>query len=271
MAAGPAPFPSLKRNEQRGSKPRCHLLTHGPAPAVAERLSRLCAPFATVSPTDQWMPKGFEVLTECQLHKRSPVLNSVLCEKLAAWWLPERQTDDRTPNIDIAATCSIGDRPGLLLIEAKAHDQELIHESAGRRLHATDKAESQARREASHKTIGKAIAEAKTGLSTASGLTYQISRDTCYQMSNRFAWSWKLAAEGIPVVLIYLGFLDADDMADKGKPFRSHQQWEDLVKDHGDGIVPRQCWESPCKVNGQTFVPIIRTLAIPLTPFPHHS
>jgi len=40
--------------EQRASKPRRHLLTHGPRDLVAERLSALAAPFATVFPYDHW-------------------------------------------------------------------------------------------------------------------------------------------------------------------------------------------------------------------------
>jgi hypothetical protein len=40
---------------------------------------------------------------------------------------------------------------------------------------------------------------------------FHISRDNRYQMSNRFAWSWKLASVGVPVVLVYLGFVGAAD------------------------------------------------------------
>ena len=43
-------------------------------------------------------------------------------------------------------------------------------------------------------------------------------------MSNRFAWAWKLASSSVPVVLIYLGFLRADEMRDKGKPFRGRRR-----------------------------------------------
>jgi hypothetical protein len=44
------------------------------------------------------------------------------------------------------------------------------------------------------------------------GLTWALSRDWCYQMSIRFAWAWKLAGLGKPVILIYLGFLAYDEM-----------------------------------------------------------
>ena len=42
---------------------------------------------------------------------------------------------------------------------------------------------------------------ARNGLSAATGLQWGLSRDDHYQLSNRFAWCWKLATLGIPVVL----------------------------------------------------------------------
>jgi hypothetical protein len=257
-------FPHLKRKEQRGSKPRCHLLTDGSNREVAARLSGLLAPFATVAASDQWMPRGFESIEECQLHRRSPVLDSNLCDQLAAWWLPANQRTDRTPNFDIASTCLIDGRPGIVLVEAKAHDNELIRESAGRKVTSSDPSESRASRESSHATIGTAIEQARTGLSAETGLGFGISRDRCYQMSNRFAWAWKIAASGVPVVLMYLGFLDAEDMATGGKPFRTHDEWEELVRSHGASIVPDAIWNQRQAVEGQQFLPIIRSALQPL-------
>ena len=60
-------FPRLQRNQQRGSKPRCHLLTHGAPEAVAARLTALAAPFATIGSADQWMPHGFDQTDEATL------------------------------------------------------------------------------------------------------------------------------------------------------------------------------------------------------------
>jgi hypothetical protein len=57
----------LKRNQQRGSKPRCHLLTHGSPDAVAAKLTALVAPFASVAQSDCWMPQGFENTDEATL------------------------------------------------------------------------------------------------------------------------------------------------------------------------------------------------------------
>jgi hypothetical protein len=173
------------------------------------------------------MPRGFEALEECQLHRRSLVHNSEVCDKLAAWWLPPKQLSDRTPNFDIAANCHVNGRPGIVLVEAKAHDNELNKESAGRKITAKSSEERKGR-EASHTTIGEAIHQASIGLTSSTGLEFRISRDSCYQMSNRFAWAWKLAESGIPVVLVYLGFLNADDMVPDGRPFRTPEEWEQL-------------------------------------------
>ena len=65
--------------------------------------------------------------------------------------------------------------------------------------------------------------------------------DHHYQLSNRFAWLWKLASLGIPVVLLYLGFLNAQDMTDDGPLFRSEEEWTRAMKDHRRGAVDETC------------------------------
>jgi hypothetical protein len=47
----------------------------------------------------------------------------------------------------------------------------------------------------------------------------------------------------VSVALVYLGFLNADEMADRGKPFRSHDEWVEAVRSHGRGIVPDAVWD----------------------------
>lgn len=227
-------FKQLGANAQRGSKPRCHLLTHGSADVVAARLTELATPFATITPTDQWMPCGFADCAEAELDKADRLLDASQRETLAAWWLPADRQGARTPNFDVASTCTINGQRGLLLIEAKAHDQELTKEAAGRQLPLGASEE----RRASHPTIGTAIESARAGLVAATGLTWGISRDTHYQISNRFAWSWKLADLGVPVVLVYLGFLRATEMSDKGTPLTDASAWADLVVDHSKSVVP---------------------------------
>ena len=167
---------------------------------------------------------------------------------------------DRTPNFDIAATCVVDGRPGMLLVEAKAHDNELIRESAGRKVTSSEPKEEQPRRESSHKTIGAAIDEARAGLTSGTGLNFGISRDTCYQMSNRFASACKLTEMGYAVVLVYLGFLNANEMADQGEPFKMPVQWDSLVKTHSRPLFPVEVWNDKWNIHGRPFVPLIRSV-----------
>lgn len=255
-------FEQLGGKAQRGSKPRCHLVTDGAPELVAARLTALVAPFATVSPGDRWMPQGFADPAEAELDKAGRLLDSTRRAWLGDWWLPATHRGARTPNFDIASTCTIQGAPGLLLVEAKAHEQELVKEAVGRRLEADASDE----RKASHPTIGAAIEAARVGLAAATSLRWQISRDSHYQISNRFAWSWKLAELGIPVVLVYLGFLAAHEMSDQGRPLVTADEWTGLVMDQSKGLFPGEVWNRSWTVNGVPFIPLIRSMEQSLEP-----
>ncbi len=257
-----APLDRLGSKERRGSKPRCHWLTHGSPEEVAARLNALASPWGVVFDTDRWMPVGFETTLEAQLDKAPRLIDSQSRLRLAEWWLPADRLRATTPNFDIASTCSIEGMEGLLLVEAKAHDEELNHEAAGRRL-ADDASED---RRASHKTIAAAIQAACIGMSAATKLHWKISRDSHYQMSNRFAWAWKLTELGIPVILVYLGFLRANEMSDKGRPFQEHKAWEDVVRAHSEPLFLGAVWNKRWTIDGIPFVPLIKSLDLPLYP-----
>ena len=208
------------------------------------------------------MPDGFANTAEPQLHLPSPLLPEDERRALGHWWLPHDRQEARTPNFDLASTCTIDGVAGLMLVEAKAHDTELSKEAAGRRL---DSDASEGRR-ASHETIGRAIEEARCDLSETTSLPWSISRDTHYQMCNRFAWAWKLADVGIPVILVYLGFMRADEMKDRGTPFSSPSEWEALVRSHSAELFPDQIWNRRWSVNEVPFIPLIRSIEQPLHP-----
>ena len=253
-------FPRLRRNQQRGSKPRCHLLTHGTPEVVAERLSSLVAPFASISARDHWMPQGFDQTDEATLPEAAQLLPAALRLELKRWWLAVPSTTTRTPNWDIASTCTIDGKPGILLIEAKAHSQELIKEETGRK--SIDAPVSAGARR-NLLRIEWAIRDASLALSEATGLPWALSRDWNYQMSNRFAWSWKLADLGIPVVLVYLGFLKAGDMCQPGEaPFIDAEAWSALVRSHGATLFPAEVWDRRWAVNGVPFAPLIRSVEL---------
>lgn len=264
-------FPELGTRAQSGSKPRCHILTNGTRADVAQRLTSIIDPFGRVDSTDVWMPDGFANVEEAQLHRPSGLLNDAIRQKLLEWWLAPDQGSKRTPNFDIASTCTIGTESGLLLIEAKAHDYELIKESCGRTMERKNTARrALTARELqeqtlNHEQIGRAIEAARIGLSQSTSSEWKISRDTHYQMSNRFAWSWKLTEFGLPVILVYLGLLEADEMKSNQKtPLADEGSWETLVRAHSDGIVPKGVWNTTWSCNGRSLSALIRSVNVPL-------
>jgi hypothetical protein len=210
-------FPQLKEKQQTGSKVRCHLLTSGTKAEVAERLTTLIRDFGEVLPTDSWMPDGFNQCDEAQLHTAERIIpDPELRASLFSWWLAvpgARRTT--TPNWDIASTCSVRGKRGLLLIEAKAHDAELRNEERGKPLGAEDGKGVSIESRRNHVRIGACIQDASLALSQQTQLVWALSRVWNYQMANRFTWAWKLTERGMPVILVYLGFMGCEENAQR--------------------------------------------------------
>lgn len=256
-------FSELKDSGQRGSKPRCHLLTDGTQAEVAGRLTALVKPYGRVLIDHKWMPAGFLDVNEVQLHKPNALIAEETSRKLENWWF--KVPNGSSPHWDLVSQCEVGrgkaTRPGLLLVEAKAHTTEL--ERGGKEL----KPGSTKNSCKNHDRIGRAIDEANIGLrSLTNDRRWALSRDNYYQMANRFAWAWKLVDLRIPVILVYLGFLDALEMSDKGDPLINHAHWVGYVKTHAEDIVPEDAWERGCTAtDGSLFVPRIISVYQPLT------
>ncbi|MFC1976651.1 hypothetical protein ACFLWS_00040 [Chloroflexota bacterium] len=126
------------------------------------------------------------------------------------------------PHWDIASTCTVEGKSGLLIVEAKAHDQELIRGKAGKKrgkVESTDSLRNRAQ-------IDSCMNNVNVSLAAETKFSWFLSIEHCYQMSIRFAWAWKLTELGIPVILVYLGFLKAEEMRDQGVPFDEHLSWE---------------------------------------------
>lgn len=267
-------WPQQLGKENRGSRPRCVLLTAGGTEEVAGRLTGLVGlDDVWIGSSDRWMPRGrpqqmedgswdAAPADEAELDKPTDLLPYPVSERLKEWWLAKSENSPRTPGLDIASTCTIGGKRGLLLIEAKAHWNELNRSSSGKRLRGT------ACRDAieNHENIGQAIQQAAAGLQAATGGTWNISRDSHYQLSNRFAWSWKLASLGIPVVLLYLGFLNATDIAKGGNLLFSQNHWERILRAHCEGVIDNTCWEQRLDVDSVTLLPLIRAYDQPFQP-----
>jgi hypothetical protein len=167
----------------------------------------------------------------------APLLSPGLRQTLKSWWLDVPYGAANTPNWDIAATCTVAGREGLLLVEAKAHVNELHRKN--------DSCKSS--RLENQRSIAAAIAEADAGLALhARG--WNLRSDTHYQLCNRFALSWKLAAEGVPVVLVYLGFLNAQEMLPE-PILRDDAHWRKTVLDYGAGYVPENAWDKTYRID----------------------
>jgi len=216
-----------------------------------------------VNEEDFWMPQGLPVptddggwnrsrITEAQLDKDDGLLSAEERKEVTNWWLAVLRGDPMTPNWDIACTATIEGRAGLILVEAKAHSGEL--DTKGKRPGNPD----------NHAQIGAAIQEANRNLNAILP-GWSLSRDSYYQLANRFAWSWKIASLGIPVILVYLGFLRVEEMRDRGEPFADQDVWENFVKEWSRGIVPDAAWNGSLRVQGAPLRPLLRSLELDFT------
>ena len=247
---------NLTHDRLRGSLLRWLLMMNFPRHYTAELLTSLMQlPNAVISSdSDFWMPRGLRDYRETTLVDSSDFLTPDRCKALTDWWL-EKLRGANLPNWDIASTCTIEGIKGLLLVEAKAHDKELSE--AGKSQPTTRNSQM------NHKHIGIAIEQANAGLNRVMK-GWALSRDSRYQLSNRFAWAWKLTTLGVPVVLVYLGFLNAIEMCDQGQPFDHNRTWDSCIRNHAKNIVPDDAWGERLEINGTPVWFLIRSVQLEL-------
>ena len=239
---------NFRRREFRGSRLRCLLLTHQQGSKVAEFLNDLVVPDATVDVNDVWTPRGFCEAEEAKLGKSTAFLSEGDRAAITDWWLAQ-PGGANTPNWDLVSTCRVAGKPGLILIEAKAHEGELGDDRCG----ATNKANAQ--------RIKEALEEANQRWN-ALFPGFNLSADTHYQLSNRFAFAWKVAQMGTPVMLVFLGFLDAHEMQPSYRLLRSPEQWRACVLTRSAGTVPAEAWDRTFDVHGTPLTVLIRSARI---------
>ena len=240
---------TFRAREFKGSRLRCLLLTNNAPNDVAAFLNSLMPPHALVTTEDHWAPRGFLQPDEAKLGETAGFLPESDRTVLTRWWLAQPGRAN-TPNWDLVSTCRIDDRRGLILAEAKAHEGELTDDRGG----ATSPENSQ--------QIAKALAEATAAWNALSG-GFVLSANSHYQLSNRFAFAWKLAKMGTPVVLLYLGFLDAHEMDEGGRTLlTNHSQWRRRVLAQSKGIVPEDVWDKTFDVNGVPLTILIRSAIV---------
>ena len=166
----------------RGS--RKHVIDWLARPAFFPELIAMAAPASCrPPPSSVWMPMGADADAEARLEVFGPreFPGHPAWRELTTWWL-SHSAGANTANWDIAASCDVEGKPGLILVEAKANIPELGR--AGKPISPDASKNSQE----NHERIGHAIAEARTGLSTVK-LGIAISHASQYQRSNRLAFA----------------------------------------------------------------------------------
>ena len=249
----------------RGSRPRCILFMDGEREKVAERLTNLVGlSNVKVSDDDKWMPYSKPAEKDDDSWDKTPAneprLNQANClvcpekrNQLRDWWLCH---GGNTPVWDVASRCRINGKRGLILVEAKAHETEL-----------TEPNNCNSKNPDNFQRIRKAISQANGHLQQKTEGDWDLSLCGHYQLSNRFAWSWKLASLGIPVVLVYLGFLNACDMDGPNTTlFNSKTEWKRVLKNYCKDKIDNTCWGETLDVEGTPFTPLIRTCHQPFDP-----
>jgi hypothetical protein len=228
----------------RGS--RKHVLDWVERPQFADELAALAPTSAISVPAEsKWMPQSKVNSAEARLETFGPdwLPEIHVWDNLANWWL-FHQRGANTPNWDIALGCSIENRPGLILVEAKANWPELGTAGKGLSPDATINSRE------NHARIGGAIGEACDGWRQIDSRV-SISRDSHYQLANRLAFTWKLATLGIPVVLIYVGFTgDEGIRADAGVPFANDADWQLAFAKYVEGTVPLELFDRRLEFGG---------------------
>ncbi|UCZ56621.1 hypothetical protein LGV61_12960 [Desulfurispirillum indicum] len=224
---------------ERGS--RKHVLDWTGSPSFLDELAELLLPApVTFSADALYMPRGEGAPKEARLEQFGPQVfaDSDLRGALRTWWL-RHKSGANTPNWDIAAGCQLEGKPGMVLVEAKAHWGELS--SGGKPLY--NKASVGSRE--NHEQIGTAIHEACLGWQMIDSRV-SISRNTHYQLANRLAFTWKLATLQIPTVLLYLGFTGD---AGVGKPFSDDANWQNAFRKHTQSAWPADLLDRRLVVN----------------------
>lgn len=170
------------------------------------------------------------------------------------WWIKKGSA---TPKWDLISTCKIDGKRGILLVEAKAHKGELKKDKQKISKKPSDGTV------ANLEHIITAIAEANTKIENEiSGIC--LSTENCYQFSNRVAHAWWLANQGIPVVLMYLGFLNVDDLNEdnkknKYKLFASPEDWKTCFINHTKIVGANELIDKTVDCGKGTFVTICRS------------
>jgi hypothetical protein len=213
----------------------------------------------SISANATWMPKSWAESDESKLFDfASPFLPESQKDALRRWWLVYA-TSANIPNWDVIVAAKTTDQPALVLFEAKAHVEEFDCNKKLRKTRET--LDAQARTDANHQKIGEAIEDASRALrSIHSGIS--ISRDCCYQFSNRIAFAWKLASMGITTVLIFLGFTGDREIKKEGVYFFDEAHWQRAFAEYSAASFPLELFGRSIPCGAASFFVLSHSLPV---------
>ena len=170
------------------------------------------------------------------------------------WWFPYKTGLNQRPVWDLICHILVNGKPGLLVVEAKAHVSEINDEDA-----KTQPNMDSPRSRANDYSIRLRLAEASLSLGSLTKVPFLLSADSHYQLSNRLTYLNKLAEEGVPTVLMYLGWLNSPDW--RLDPLRDADHWKIVVEDHMKAVAPVSFLEQTYLTNsGGSMQMVVRSL-----------
>lgn len=254
---------TLPYKKRTGVFPRCVLLTEGTPTVVAERLNRIIGvPEVRVSEHDRWKPYGrnhvFNITTdngplwETKLTREPGFLAKEDVARLRKWW-GTAPAGAGEPKWDIVSTCSIEGKQGLVLMETKTNVN--VWDKAGKRVNVDPTEDILINSE----RIDACLKECCDSFSETTSESWGISASRCYQISLRFAWAWKIASLGYPIVLLHLGFGNSMGMELLEKPtFKNGLDFINAMLSVTKHVIPRKTWGIRTTICGTPFYPLLR-------------
>lgn len=150
------------------------------------------------------------------------------------WWFAHKTGNNRRPIWDLIARLKKKGNStvrGLLLVEAKAHENELKIKDS--KEPPADTSEQSIKND---QQIRRRIKQSNTMLNRHRCGRFKLTVDSHYQLSNRMAYAAQLSALGYRVVLLYLGF--TGDTYFKNS-IRDNLHWQRSMGGYFQGVVPQ--------------------------------
>ena len=222
------------RKDHRGS--RKHVLDWVETSDFLSDIAQMVQPLGATVPGNAFrMPISWECDTEARLNAVGHLITGSQepWKKIEKWWLAHPGKGN-TPNWDLAVALTFPEGPGVLLGEGKAYCGEFSTAGKAAPRGKLNREPSTASAE-NHRQIKRAIDEASTSICAVTpGVS--LTSDQSYQLANRIAYAWKIVQEGIPVVLLYVGFTGDDQIAKNH--FRSEADWRECFTSRAKDCFP---------------------------------